>query len=323
MEQEIQKLQARLDKAKEVFREMNAKDKEKDARIAELEAQLAEAVAIANNNSTVGNDAITELKAQLRTMEDRYNHSDTYCEKFKEDNEKLTKENEMLRNQVEGAKNDINELVVANANLKEKNESYEIANEDLRFENMKNKGERDRIEIDYNALSESFKTVTEENSKLKEIAIEYRERFKMYEETNAEYKQSIDKLVESKHSLETTISELNDEINELTSALEYANSEKDRLLSELEQANNYITKKETHFNSLQTLLNDRQAQIIELEKTIESLSSTNKMLEDELGQARHDNSLIKENVTKHVAAIKSSMKGLNDGLGVEFDIFGN
>lgn len=287
MEQEIQKLQARLDKAKEVFREMNAKDKEKDARIAELEAQLAEAVAIANNNSTVGNDAITELKAQLRTMEDRYKHSDTYCEKFKEDNEKLSKENEMLRNQVEGAKNDINDLMVANANLKERNESYEIANEDLRFENMKNKGERDRIEIDYNALSESFKTVTEENAKLKEIVIEH---------------------TESKKALE--------------SSLEYVNSEKDRLLSELEQANNYITKKETHFNSLQTLLNDERAHVFELEKTIEHLSSSNKMLEDELGQARHDNSLLKENVTKHVAAIKSSMKGLNDGLGTDFDIFG-
>jgi septal ring factor EnvC (AmiA/AmiB activator) len=44
MEQEIQKLQERLAKAKDVFREMTAKDKEKDARIAELEAQLAEAV---------------------------------------------------------------------------------------------------------------------------------------------------------------------------------------------------------------------------------------------------------------------------------------
>lgn len=287
MEQEIQKLQARLDKAKEVFREMNAKDKEKDARIAELEAQLAEAVAIANNNATGGEETIAELKAQLRTMEDRYKHSDTYCEKFKEDNEKLSKENEMLRNQVESAKNDINDLMVANANLKERNESYEIANEDLRFENMKNKGERDRIEIDYNALSESFKTVTEENAKLKEIVIEH---------------------TESKKALE--------------SSLEYVNSEKDRLLSELEQANNYITKKETHFNSLQTLLNDERARVFELEKTIEHLSSSNKMLEDELGQVRHDNSLLKENVTKHVAAIKSSMKGLNDGLGTDFDIFG-
>ena len=64
MEQEIQKLQERLAKAKEVFREMTAKDKEKDARIAELEAQLAAAVtgAVANNNAAENEGTIAELK---------------------------------------------------------------------------------------------------------------------------------------------------------------------------------------------------------------------------------------------------------------------
>ena len=229
----------------------------------------------------------------------------------------------MLRNQVEGSKTDINELIEANAKLKEQNEKYEIATEDIRFENMKNKGERDRIQIDYDALNESFKTITEENAKLKEISIEYRERFKMYEETNAEYKQSIDKLVESKHSLETTISELNDEINELTSAVEYANSEKARLTSELDKADEYINKKEKLFENTQQVLNDKQAQIIDLQKTVESLTSSNRLLEDELAKTKHDKDVIKETVTKHVATIKKSMQGLNDGLGVEFDIFGN
>ena len=112
MEQEIQKLQERLAKAKDVFREMTAKDKEKDARIAELEAQLAEAitnaVANANNNAKENEGTIVDLKAQLRTMEDRWRDADEHCDKLTEVNEKLSNVNEMLHNQVEGAKNDIN-----------------------------------------------------------------------------------------------------------------------------------------------------------------------------------------------------------------------
>lgn len=288
MEQEIQKLQERLAKAKEVFREMNAKDKEKDARIAELEAQLAEAVAIANNNSTVGNDAITELKAQLKTMEQRYNDADGYCKKLDEDNTYLVDQNEMLRNQVEGAKKDINDLVVANAELKSQNEAYEIANEDLRLENMKNKGERDRIQIDYDKNVEVLKEVTDKNE-----------------------------------TMQSEIFELKDKLKEVESSFQFVNSEKDRLTAELDKADDYITKKEKQFESTQQTLNDKQAQIIELQKTIESLSSTNKMLEDELAKTKHDKDVIKETVTKHVATIKKSMQGLNDGLGVEFDIFGN
>lgn len=274
MEQEIQKLQERLAKAKEVFREMNAKDKEKDARIAELEAQLAEAVANANNNATEGEDAIADLTAQLRTMEERWRNADEFAIKY-------------------------------GSEVKMLNETIET----MRFDLMKATGERDRIKLDYDKLNESFKTVTEENAKLKEITIEYKERFKMYEETNAEYKQSIDKLIESKKALE--------------SAVEYANSEKARLTSELDKADDYINKKEKQFESVQQTLNDKQAQIIELQNTIERLTSSNKILEDELAKTKHDKDVIKETVTKHVATIKKSMQGLNDGLGVEFDIFGN
>lgn len=292
MEQEIQKLQARLDKAKEVFREMNAKDKEKDARIAELEAQLAEAiaeaVANANNNATEGEDAIVELTAQLKTMEQRYLDADGYCNKLTDDNDKLSKENEMLRNQVEGAKNDINELVGANANLKAQNETYAIANEDLRFENMKNKGERDRIQMDYDKNVEILKEVTDKNE-----------------------------------AMQSEIFELKDKIKELESAVEYANSEKARLTAELDKADEYINKKEKLFENTQQVLNDKQVQIIDLQKTVESLTSSNRLLEDELAKTKHDKDVIKETVTKHVANIKKSMQGLNDGLGVEFDIFGN
>ena len=71
------------------------------------------------------------------------------------------------------------------------------------------------------------------------------------------------------------------------------------------------------------MLNDKQTQIIDLQKTVESLTSSNKMLEDELAKTKLDKDVIKETVTKHVANIKKSMQGLNDGLGVEFDIFGN
>lgn len=288
MEQEIQKLQARLDKAKEVFREMNAKDKEKDARIAELEAQLAEAVANANNNATEGEDAIAELTAQLKTMEQRYLDADGYCKKLDEDNTYLADQNEMLRKQVEGAKNDINELVGANANLKAQNETYAIANEDLRFENMKNKGERDRIQMDYDKNVELLKEVTDKNE-----------------------------------AMQSEIFELKDKIKELESAVEYANSEKARLTAELDKADEYINKKEKLFENTQQVLNDKQVQIIDLQKTVESLTSSNRLLEDELAKTKHDKDVIKETVTKHVANIKKSMQGLNDGLGVEFDIFGN
>lgn len=293
MEQEIQKLQARLDKAKEVFREMNAKDKEKDARIAELEAQLAEAIANANNNATEGEDAIADLTAQLRTMEDRYKQADTYCEKIKEDNEKLSNLNEMLRNQVEGAKNDINDLIVEKTNLNSRIKEFEIANEDLRLENMKNKGERDRIEIDYNALSESFKTVTEENNRLKDEMFEHNERFTMYEETNAEYKQSIDKLVETKHKLEIEIESLK--------------SGENVLRAEISKLNETITEAEKTVTAQ--------------DKQILSLQTQNTQLTNSLNKAEKDNSQIKETVTKHVATIKKSMQGLNDGLGSDFNIF--
>ena len=293
MEQEIQKLQARLDKAKEVFREMNAKDKEKDARIAELEAQLAEAIANANNNATEGEDAIADLTAQLRTMEDRYKQADTYCEKIKEDNEKLSSLNEMLRNQVEGAKNDINDLIVEKTNLNTQIKEFEIANEDLRLENMKNKGERDRIEIDYNALSESFKTVTEENNRLKDEMFEHNERFTMYEETNAEYKQSIDKLVETKHKLEI-------EIESLKSGENVLRAEISKLNETIAEAEKTVTAQDKQILSLQT---------------------QNTQLTNSLNKAEKDNSQIKETVTKHVATIKKSMQGLNDGLGSDFNIF--
>lgn len=293
MEQEIQKLQERLAKAKDVFREMNIKDKEKDTRIAELEAQLAEAVANANNNATEGEDAIAELKAQLRTMEDRWRDADGYCTKLTDDNNKLSNENEMLRNQVEGAKNDINELIVEKTNLNAQIKEFETTNEDLRLENMKNKGERDRIEIDYNTLSESFKTVTEENNRLKDEMFEHNERFTMYEETNAEYKQSIDKLIESKQSLENTIRELKAGESALRNQI----------------------------STMHKTIDAADAQVKQQNEEIRRFESEIKMLRDELNKAHHDNTQIKENVTKHVAVIKSSMKGLNDGLGSDFNIF--
>lgn len=297
MEQEIQKLQERLAKAKDVFREMTAKDKEKDARIADLEAQLAEAVANAvanaNNNAKENEGTIDELKAQLRTMEDRWRDADGYCTKLTEVNEKLSNVNEMLHNQVEGAKNDINDLVVENDNLKSQIKEFETTNEDLRFENMKNKGERDRIEIDYNTLSESFKTVTDENNRLKEEMIEHNERFTMYEETNAEYKQSIDKLVESKQSLENTIRELKAGESALRNQI----------------------------STMHKTIDAADAQVKQQNEELRRFESEIKMLRDELNKAHHDNTQIKENVTKHVAVIKSSMKGLNDGLGSDFNIF--
>ena len=297
MEQDIQKLQARLDKAKEVFREMNAKDKEKDARIADLEAQLAEAianaVANANNNAKENEGTIADLKAQLRTMEDRWRYADEHCNELTEANEKLSNTNEMLHNQVEGAKNDINELIVEKTNLNSQIKEFEIANEDLRFENMKNKGERDRIEIDYNALNESFKTVTEENNRLKEEMIEHNERFTMYEETNAEYKQSIDKLIETKHKLEI-------EIESLKSGENVLRAEISKLTETITEAEKTVTAQDKQILSLQT---------------------QNTQLTNSLNKAEKDNSQIKETVTKHVATIKKSMQGLNDGLGSDFNIF--
>lgn len=298
MEQDIQKLQARLEKAKEVFREMNAKDKEKDARIADLEAQLAEAianaVANANNNAKENEGTIADLKAQLRTMEDRWRLADEHCNELTEVNEKLSNVNEMLHNQVEGAKNDINELIVEKTNLNSQIKEFEIANEDLRLENMKNKGERDRIELDYNALNESFKTVTEENALLKEKMIEFNERFTMYEETNAEYKQSIDKLIETKHKLEV-------EIESLKSGENVLRAENNRLLETITEAEKTVNAQNEQISSLKT---------------------QNTQLTNMLNKAEQDNSQIKETVTKHVATIKKSMQGLNDGLGTDFNIFG-
>ena len=63
-------------------------------------------------------------------------------------------------------------------------------------------------------------------------------------------------------------------------------------------------------------------QVKQQNEELRRFESEIKMLRDELNKAQHDNTQIKENVTKHVAAIKSSMKGLNDGLGTEFNIFG-
>lgn len=153
---------------------------------------------------------------------------------------------------------------------------------------MKNKGERDRIQMDYDKNVELLKEVTDKNE-----------------------------------AMQSEIFELKDKIKELESAVEYANSEKARLTAELDKADEYINKKEKLFENTQQVLNDKQVQIIDLQKTVESLTSSNRLLEDELAKTKHDKDVIKETVTKHVANIKKSMQGLNDGLGVEFDIFGN
>lgn len=287
MEQEIQKLQERLAKAKEVFREMSAKDKEKDARIAELEAQLAEAVANANNNATEGEDAIADLTAQLRTMEERWRNADEFAIKY-------------------------------GSELKMLNETIET----MRFDLMKATGERDRIQMDYDKLNETATPVLAMNTELTT--------------TNANLKQ---------------------EIVDLRNAAEYTIAEKNRLIMELENAQEYMGKKEVQFENLQKAFNDERANVITLngnikeledrlsnaqedindqanyitnlvesnkekDQTIASLESRIKILNDELAKTKHDKDVIKETVTKHVANIKKSMQGLNDGLGTEFDIFG-
>jgi chromosome segregation ATPase len=288
MEQEIQKLQERLAKAKEVFREMSAKDKEKDARIVELEAQLAEAVANANNNATEGEDAIADLTAQLRTMEERWRNADEFAIKY-------------------------------GSEVKMLNETIET----MRFDLMKATGERDRIQMDYDKLNETATPILAMNTELT-----------------------------------TQNGTLKSEVIELRNSNEFLVAEKGRLIGELDAAQEYVAKRDVQFENLQKAFNDERANVITLngnikeledrlsnaqedindqanyitnlvesnkekDQTIVSLESRIKILNDELAKTKHDKDVIKETVTKHVATIKKSMQGLNDGLGVEFDIFGN
>lgn len=119
MEQEkLIELQGRLEKAKQVFKEMKATMAEKDARIQELEGEKQKL-------ETTLNDTTTKLQAkeaELTTMENRWQNADDYVTQLTEEKELLVKDYD---NKISDLENKLNTLSQENKEISMRNDELD------------------------------------------------------------------------------------------------------------------------------------------------------------------------------------------------------
>lgn len=316
---ENEKLNARLDKAKEVFRQQAADIKAKDEaylklrdeynnvvrerdihleanakfnkQLLEAEALIAELKTSGSANSETLQEELNIVKKELHIANERIADYDAKCTRYDEVIKSLNETNDEL----EG---------LANARLTDINKSKE-------------------------EIKKLDDTILEMNNQLDEINVKHHNLVFKYDELTNE------------HNL------LNEQFADLEN--EYSNSEKlrisyteatNKLNEEVSRLQDIIVSKDAAYKNLESTYNDLAAEHIRdataLKYTIEQLKEDLKKSDEKLTNALAEvgtltrkldveTGKVEEVKTKTevaVTTIKKKLQALNDGLGDEFNIFG-
>ena len=287
---ENEKLNARLEKAKEVFRQQAADIKAKDDAYLKLKDEYDEL-----------NKQLLELETQKQSISNMYNKTVTAINmrddeieelrkniaKFEEGNSKsdeLQEELNTTKNELHIANETINEYVSKCVRYDEVIKSLNEKNEDLdvlataRLADIK-KREEDIVNLN--------NTIEQMNTEFANLTIKYNDTITDRNE-----------LTKAKEDMTKSYKELQDTYNKLaeenTSKVQFLNNVIEQLKKDIE---------------------DKDAQLTD---ACTKVSNLTKQLEKESGKVEE----VKTKTEAAVTSIKKKLQTLNDGLGDEFNIFG-
>ena len=287
---ENEKLNARLEKAKEVFRQQAADIKAKDDAYLKLKDEYDEL-----------NKQLSDLETQKQSITDMHNKTATALKmrddeieelrknivKFEEGNSKrdeLQEELNTTKKELHIANETINEYVAKCTRYDEVIKSLNEKNEDLdvlataRLADIK-KREEDIVNLN--------NTIEQMNTEFANITIKYNDTITDRNE-----------LAKSKEAMAKSYKELQDTYNKLaeenTSKVQFLNNVIEQLKEDIEDKD------------------DRLAD------ALDKVSELQKQLETESGKVEE----VKTKTEVAVSSIKKKLQALNDGLGDEFNLFG-
>ena len=347
---ENEKLNARLDKAKEVFRQQAADIKAKDEAYLKLRDEYNELVKERDTHIEANaklNNQILELEKQNQSISDMYNKTVTGL-KIRE--------------------NEVEELRKTIAIFEEGNSDYDELQEEL---NITKKGLHKANETisEYESkckrYDEVIKSLNEKNDELEGLATsrladinKSKEEIKKLNDTILEMNKNIETLDENYckdyNALVLRYDDLHKEYNLLNDQFadlenEYNNSEElrknykeavDKLNDEVARVQDIIVSKDSAYKNLESTYKDLAEEHL---RDVRALDYKIKMLESELSdktenlnkaydevgslknQLNTESSKVEEVKAKTevaVTTIKKKLQALNDGLGDEFNIFG-
>ena len=287
---ENEKLNARLEKAKEVFRHQAADIKAKDDAYLKLKGEYDEL-----------NKQLSELETQKQSISNMYNKTVTAINmrddeieelrkniaKFEEGNSKrdeLQEELNTTKKELHIANETINEYVSKCTRYDEVIKSLNEKNEDLdvlataRLADVK-KREEDIVNLN--------NTIEQMNTEFANLTIKYNDTVTDKNE-----------LAKVKEAMAKSYKELQDTYNNLV----------------IERDNDVQTLKHT-IEQLKKDIEDKDAQLTD---ACTKVSNLTKQLEKESGKVEE----VKTKTEAAVTSIKKKLQTLNDGLGDEFNIFG-
>ena len=287
---ENEKLNARLEKAKEVFRQQAADIKAKDDAYLKLKGEYDEL-----------NKQLSELETQKQSISNMYNKTVTAINmrddeieelrkniaKFEEGNSKqdgLQEELNTTKKELHIANETINEYVSKCTRYDEVIKSLNEKNEDLdvlataRLADVK-KREEDIVNLN--------NTIEQMNTEFANLTIKYNDTVTDKNE-----------LVKAKENITKSYKELQDTYNNLvaehTSKVQFLNNVIEQLKEDIE---------------------DKGDRLVD---ALDKVGELQKQLETETGKVKE----VKTKTEVAVSSIKKKLQALNDGLGDEFNLFG-
>lgn len=316
---ENEKLNARLEKAKEVFRQQAADIKAKDEaylklrdeynevvreRDIHLEAnakfnkQLLDAEALIkelqtsdSTNSETLQEELNIVKKELHIANERITDYDAKCTRYDEVIKSLNETNDELQGLANARLADINkskeEIKKLDDTILEINTQFTELNE--KHHNLVFK--YDELTTEHNLLNEQFIDLENEYSNSEELRISY---------------------TEATNKLNEEVSRLQDIIVSKDAA--YKNLESTYNDAAAEHIRNVNALKYT----IEQLKKDVEDKDVRLTEAYDKICSLTKQLETESGKVEE----VKTKTEEAVTTIKKKLQALNDGLGDEFNIFG-
>ena len=308
---ENEKLNARLEKAKEVFRQQASDIKAKDNAYLKLKDEYDELIkerdTFAQDNVKL-NEQISELEKQKQSISDMHNKTATALK--------------MRDNEIEELRKNIAKFEEGNSKHDDLQEELNITKKELHIANETITEYASKC----TRYDEVIKSLNEKNDDLDTLATSRLADIKKREEdivnlnkTIGEINGTYNQLNDEHNLLLAQVKDLNDEVNSLQDNI----VSKDTAYKELQDTyNNLVTEQLRYTGELNSKIEKLEGELSEkteaLDKALNEIQSLTNRLNSESGKIEE----VKSKTEVAVTSIKKKLQALNDGLGEEFNIFG-
>ena len=294
---ENEKLNARLDKAKEVFRQQAIDIKAKDEAYLKLKDEY-----------DALNKQFSELETQKQSISDMYN--------------KTVDGLKMRDTEIEELKKTISKFEEGNSNHDALQEELNTTKKELHIANEK----ISEFESKCTRYDEVIKSLNEKNDDLDVLATSRLADIKKRDEDIVNLNKTVEEItgiynqLNNEHNLALVqIKELNDKVTHLQDSIVSKNNAYKNLQDTYDDLNKkHMQDSEALNNKIEMLESEVSNKTEALNKALDEIQVLTKRLNTESGKIEE----VKSKTEVAVTSIKKKLQALNDGLGDEFNIFG-